>query len=192
MAPSDVKHQQLAPKRVAEQWPGGQTPSVALVLLAAGGSSRMGRPKQLLDYQGQPLLRHSVEQALGSVCRPVRVVLGADAEACRAAIADLPVEFVVNEGWAEGMGSSIRRGVAALLAASDHPEAVVIALCDQPLITSAFLDAMVRLHVERRAPMVAASYDDRPGVPALFARSWFPRLAALDSQAGAKALLQAA
>jgi len=85
MAPSDVKHQQLAPKRVAEQWPGGQMPSVALVVLAAGGSRRMGRPKQLLDYHGQPLLRHSVEQALGSVCRPVTVVLGSDADACRAA-----------------------------------------------------------------------------------------------------------
>src|SRR5215470_17948090 len=97
MAPSDVKHQQLAPKRVAEQWSGGQIPSVALVLLAAGGSTRMGRPKQLLDYRGRPLLRHSVEQALGSICRPVVVVLGADADACRAAIDDRPVTIAFNE-----------------------------------------------------------------------------------------------
>src|SRR5262249_34036859 len=137
MAPSDVKHQQLAPKRAAEQWPGGQMLSVALVLLAAGGSSRMGRPQQLLDYRGQPWLGHSVEQAIGPVGRPVTGVLGSDAAACRAAIADLPVEVVVNDGWADGMGSSIRTGVAAVLAASEQPEAVLITLCDQPLITSA-------------------------------------------------------
>jgi molybdenum cofactor cytidylyltransferase len=199
MAPSDLKHQQLAPKRVAEQWPGGQTPSVALVLLAAGASTRMGRAKQLLEYRGRPLLRHSVEQALGSGCRPVLVVLGAEADACRQAIGDLPVAIAINPDWQEGMGSSIRVGVSALMAQEDsRPEpgraadAVVIALCDQPLISSTFFDALVQRYVERRAPMVAASYDDRPGVPALFARLLFPRLVALDGAAGAKALLQSA
>src|SRR5215475_6610558 len=107
MAPSDLKHQQLAPKRVAEQWAPDQIPSVALLLLAAGGSTRMGRPKQLLEYRGRPLLRHSVEQALGSRCRPVVVVLGAEADACRAAIQDAPVDVMINHAWAEGMGSSI-------------------------------------------------------------------------------------
>jgi molybdenum cofactor cytidylyltransferase len=177
---------------------------VPVLLLAAGGSTRMGRPKQLLDYHGRPLLRHGVEQALGSICRPVIVVLGADAEACRAAIQDLPVEIVINAGWTAGMGSSIRVGMSALLerrtrADSDRAadadadaDAVVIALADQPLISSAFLDSLVRRHAEQRTPMVAASYDDRPGVPALFARALFPRLVALDGQAGAKALLQAA
>src|SRR5690348_4030085 len=104
MAPSDLKHPQLAPKRVAEQ----DSSAIPVLLLAAGNSTRMGRPKQLLDYRGRPLLRHSVEQALGSACRPVMVVLGAEADACRAAIGDLPVEIVVNADWAEGMGSSIR------------------------------------------------------------------------------------
>ena len=189
-------------KRVSEQWagadptdPAAPAPAVALLLLAAGGSTRMGRPKQLLEYGGQPLLRHSVEQALASRCRPVVVVLGADADACRAVIDDLPVQIVLNHDWAQGMGSSIRAGMSALAAGETGesvPEAVLIALCDQPLISSAFLDALVQLHVEQHAPMVAASYDNRPGVPALFARALFPRLAALDGQAGAKALLQAA
>jgi molybdenum cofactor cytidylyltransferase len=176
--------------------PDSRFPSVALLLLAAGGSTRMGRPKQLLDYRGRPLLRHSVEQALGSRCRPVVVVLGADAGACRAVIRDLPVEIVVNEDWTQGMGSSIRAGITALQergeATHEGAQAAVIALCDQPLISSAFLDSLVRLHVEQQTPMVAASYDDRPGVPALFARSLFPRLAAIDFNAGAKTLLQAA
>lgn len=156
----------------------------------------MGRSKQLLAYRGRPLLRHGVEQALGSTCRPVIVVLGADADACRAAIQDLPVEVAINAGWAAGMGSSIRVGLSAMLDWSERAgvdaDAVVIALADQPLISSAFLDSLVRLHAARQTPMVAASYDDRPGVPALFARALFPRLAALDGQAGAKALLQTA
>jgi molybdenum cofactor cytidylyltransferase len=162
---------------------------VALLLLAAGGSTRMGRPKQLLEYHGRPLLRHSVEQALGSRCRPIIVVLGADAEACRAAIRDLPVAIAMNENWAQGMGSSIRAGMAAM---PDDADAVVIALCDQPLISSAFLDSLVWRHRREGAAMVAAAYDDRPGVPALFGRTQFPKLAALDGQAGAKALLQGA
>lgn len=193
MAPSDLKHQQLAPKRVAEQW-GAAAPAVPLLLLAAGGSTRMGQPKQLLEYRSRPLLRHAVEQALGSVCRPIIVVLGADADACGAAIDDVPVEKVINAGWEAGMGSSIRAGMSAISTNADaaNADAVVIALCDQPLISSAFLDSLVRAHIDRGAPMVAASYDDRPGVPALFARSLFPKLAALDGQAGAKALLQAA
>jgi molybdenum cofactor cytidylyltransferase len=165
---------------------------VALLLLAAGGSTRMGRPKQLLDYHGRPLLRHSVERALGSRCRPVIVVLGSDADACAAVLHGLPVETVVNEDWMQGMGSSIRAGIAAVQARAPAAPAVVIALCDQPLISSAFLDQLVRTQIEQQAAMVAASYDDRPGVPALFAQSLFPRLALLDVQAGAKALLQAA
>jgi molybdenum cofactor cytidylyltransferase len=207
-----MKHQQLAPKRVAGaiyrkrpraprvppamsvHSPDLSPSAVAILLLAAGGSTRMGRPKQLLEYHGRPLLRHSVEQALGSHCRPVVVVLGADAEACRAAIQGLPVETVLNEEWMQGMGSSIRAGVAALTARATgpEPEAVVIALCDQPLISSAFFDRLAQLHRDEQAPMVAASYDDRPGVPALFARALFPRLAAIEVQAGAKALLHAA
>ena len=186
-------------KRVSEQWvgtgptdPAAPASGVTLLLLAAGGSTRMGRPKQLLDYGGRPLLRHSVEQALGSRCRPVIVVLGAEADACRAIIEDLPVQMVVNHDWAQGMGSSIRAGMSAVAPDGSNADAVLIALCDQPLISSAFLDSLVQLHVEQRAPMVAASYDNRPGVPALFARPLFPRLAALDGQAGAKALLQTA
>jgi molybdenum cofactor cytidylyltransferase len=164
---------------------------VALLTLAAGGSTRMGRPKQLLEYHGRPLLRHSVEQAVGSCCRPVIVVLGADAEACRATLRDLPVAIIVNEDWQQGMGSSIRAGMAALQERAPDAQAVVITLCDQPLISPALIDQLVRLHVQNDAPMVAASYDDQPGVPALFARSLFPQLAALDVNAGAKAVLRA-
>lgn len=167
-------------------------PPAALVLLAAGGSTRMGRPKQLLDYHGRPLLRHSVEQALGSHCRPIVVVLGSDAEACRAAIHGLAVEAVFNEDWGQGMGSSIRAGIAAVQERAPTASAVVIALCDQPLISSTFFDRLVRTHIEQESAMVAAAYDDHPGVPALFGRSLFSRLAALDVHAGAKALLQAA
>ena len=168
--------------------------SVALLLLAAGGSTRMGCPKQLLDYHGRPLLRHSVEQAVGSRCHPIIVVLGSDADACAAVLHGLPpaVATAINEDWMQGMGSSIRVGLAAMQERAPEARALVIALSDQPLITSAFLDRLVRVHLEQDASMVAASYDDQPGVPALFARSQFSRLAALDVHTGAKALLQGA
>jgi molybdenum cofactor cytidylyltransferase len=165
---------------------------VGLLTLAAGGSTRMGRPKQLLEYHGRPLLRHSVEQALDSRCRPVIVVLGADATACRATLRDLAVQIIVNEDWELGMGSSIRVGMAALQERAPDVQAVVITLCDQPLIAPSLIDQLVELHLQNDAPMVAASYDDHPGVPALFARSHFAQLATIDVNAGAKTLLRAA
>jgi molybdenum cofactor cytidylyltransferase len=187
MAPDSSDSADLSPSSPDRR--DSRVPAVPLLLLAAGGSTRMGRPKQLLEYRGRPLLRHSIEQALGSICRPVIVVLGADADACRAVMQDLPVTIVINAEWAMGMGSSIRAGMSAV---PPHADAVVIALADQPLISSAFLDSLVRHHADGPKPMVAASYDDRPGVPALFARALFPTLAALDGQSGAKTLLQAA
>jgi molybdenum cofactor cytidylyltransferase len=168
------------------------TYAVGLLTLAAGGSTRMGRPKQLLEYLGRPLLRHTVEQVIESHCRPVVVVLGADATACRATLRDLAVQIIVNEDWELGMGSSIRTGMAALLEHAPDVQAVVITLCDQPLIAPTLIDQLIQLHLQNDAPMVAASYDDHPGVPALFARSLFPQLSAIDVTAGAKTLLRAA
>jgi CTP:molybdopterin cytidylyltransferase MocA len=127
--------------------------SVAAIVLAAGASTRLGegRSKQLLRYQGRTLLRHSVEQALASACRPVIVVLGAEVERCQRELAGLDVHVTINPAWADGMGSSIRAGMTALVTAAPDARAVVITLCDQPLVGSAFLDRLVqRYQVEQR------------------------------------------
>jgi molybdenum cofactor cytidylyltransferase len=162
----------------------------AIIVLAAGGSTRLGRPKQLLAYHGRTLLRHSVEQALASACRPVIVVLGAEAEACTQAIAGLDVRIAINAAWADGMGSSIRVGMTALLREAPDTSAVVIMLCDQPLVTGAFLDELARLHADTGRSTIAAEYAGQPGVPALFARARFDELARLDGASGAKRLLR--
>jgi molybdenum cofactor cytidylyltransferase len=171
---------------------------VAAIVLAAGASTRLGagRSKQLLRYQGRTLLRHSVEQALASSCRPVIVVLGAEVERCQRELAGLDVQVALNPSWAEGMGSSIRAGMTALAAAAPGARAVVITLCDQPLVTGAFIDRLAERYLAEAgdsgmgAPTVAAEYDGQPGVPALFPRSRFAELSRLDGAAGARRLLR--
>lgn len=163
--------------------------NVAAIILAAGGSSRLGRPKQLLPYKGSTLLRHAVETALASRCRPVVVVLGANAPESRAAIEDLPATLVLNENWQAGMGSSIATGIAALAGeARGAADAVLVMLCDQPNLTSAHLDRLTDSFLAG-AEIVASEYAGTLGVPALFSRPYFFELAALDPTQGAKPLL---
>ncbi len=162
---------------------------IGIVVLAAGGSTRMGEPKQLLRYEGMTLLGRAVSVALGSRCRPVVVVLGAGADGARAEV-DPRARVVVNEAWAEGMGSSIRCGVAALGEAA----AAVVTLCDQPFVTSELIDRLVEAHLDGGALVVASEYDaagERTrGVPALFDRALFPELLALSGAQGAKRVVE--
>lgn len=163
--------------------------SVGIVILAAGASTRMGMPKQLLVYQGRSLLRHAVETAIASVCRPVIVVLGADLERLQHEIKDLTVQVIENPRWAEGMGSSIQVGINALEAASDKVKAAVIALCDQPLISSQTLTGLVEAYYSIGKPIVASEYRGARGVPALFSRELFSELMALKGDQGAKQVI---
>lgn len=161
----------------------------ALMILAAGASTRLGRPKQLLRFRGRTLLRHAAETALASVCRPVVVVLGAFAERLSRELAGLPVTVAVNLQWNEGMSSSIRAGLKALAPERDGPDAVVIMLCDQPLVSAQFLDRLVAIHQSTGKGIVAAEYGGEGGVPALFSRAYYPDLAALSGSRGAKPLI---
>jgi len=161
----------------------------AVLLLAAGGSTRMGAPKQLLPWRGVPLVRHQAETALAAGLGPVLVVVGAHAQACREALLGLPVAIVGNDAWREGIASSIRVGLAAALAADPALASVLLLLGDQPHAGPELLCALARA---RRPGDVAAATDDgeRLGPPALFARPLFASLAALRGDAGARALLR--
>lgn len=163
--------------------------TVGLLLLAAGSSSRLGRSKQLVRFEGQSLLRRAAQAAVGSGCSPVVVVLGAQAEAHLPELEGLPVQVVLNPHWAQGMGSSLRCGMEALSQAPGV-EAVVVAVCDQPHVRAEHLAALVQAWRTHGQPMVAAEYAGTVGVPALFHRSLFAELATLPPQAGAKAVLQ--
>lgn len=159
------------------------------ILLAAGTSSRMGQPKQLLDWHGQPLVRHVAATALASQLDGLVVVLGAVAPAVRATLTDLagPLQFVTCPDYAEGQAASLRCGLAALPAGT---QAALILLVDQPLVTTALINHM--LSDWRRDPVALAlipRYQGQRGNPVLLAASLLPELAALQGDRGARVIL---
>ena len=161
--------------------------SFGVVLLAAGGSSRLGRAKQLLPYLGRTLVEHAARTALASGAAEVVVVVGAESAAVREALRGLRVRIVQNDAWAEGMGGSIARGVAAL---GEEIDAAVVALGDQPRITPAHLRTLAERVRESGKPIVASSYDGVLGAPCAFDRSEFARLRALSGDVGARHLVR--
>ena len=161
----------------------------ALILLAAGGSTRMGKTKQLLPYRGVTLLRHAASIALSSRCGPVAVVIGSQAAQMRRELDGLPVRIASNPAWANGMGGSIRVGLSMLLADA-RPPAVVIMLCDQPAVSADTLNRLVDRHESNRAPIVASAYDGIVGVPALFDGTMFEELLQLDDAGGARQVIR--
>ena len=169
-----------------------QLATVGLLLLAAGSSSRLARPKQLLPYQGQTLLRHAAEVAAASPCRPLVLVTGALHDELLPEIDGLPFHVVRNDAWADGMGGSIAAGLQELESAFEvhNVDAVVVMLCDQPLLTPELIGELIVQFQATNQPVVASAYAGTQGVPALFGREVFPQLLALRGAAGARELLQ--
>jgi molybdenum cofactor cytidylyltransferase len=161
---------------------------VATILLAAGGSSRLGQPKQLLRFGNSTLLRHAAETALAANLGPVIVVLGAVEEKCRATLAGLPATILTNPAWEEGMGSSIAMGMQAVDDASHR--AVIVMLCDQPAVTPAMLRALEHHQCSTGAPIVASDSAGVLGPPAFFCANHFAGLRRLRGHQGAKSLFQ--
>lgn len=158
------------------------------LLLAAGTSSRMGQAKQVLDWHGQPLVRHIAQQALSSVLDGLVVVVGAAAAATRAALTGLELVIVENCDYASGQASSLQAGLAALPAAT---EAIVVLLVDQPLITPEIINTLVVAY--RAEPTVMAilpRYQGQRGNPVLLSRVLFAALQELKGDIGARELLQ--
>jgi molybdenum cofactor cytidylyltransferase len=160
-----------------------------VAVLAAGASTRMGTPKQLLIYQGKTLIRRAVETALASVCDPVVVVLGANAVAVGNEL-ELPVVVARNPEWETGMSSSVRVGLETLLATDRGMDGVVMMLCDQPFVTPELIDRLVERRRQTRKSIVATDYHRTYGVPALFASELFPELADLTGDHGARRIIQ--
>jgi molybdenum cofactor cytidylyltransferase len=165
----------------------------AAILLAAGSSSRLGQPKQLVELHGESLLTRAVRAAHQAGAVPIWVVLSpAMAEVGRAALAagdaSMNVVVVENSAAAEGMGGSLRAGMRALLHAKTIPARVLLLVCDQPLVTAAHL----RLLLATPSPhgIVAAAYGGRTGVPAVFRREHYAALAQARGDSGARELLR--
>ena len=160
---------------------------IGLILLAAGQAKRMGSPKQLLEFNGVPMLRLATESALASLCHPITIVTGANAKAVSEVLANLPVNIIYNRDWEQGIGTSIRIGINSLL--DYNVDAAIVALADQPLLTTVTFDRLVESYQLHQLPIVASQYHDTLGVPALFERSLFPRLLDLPPDKGCKNLI---
>ncbi len=171
---------------------------LAAIVLAAGQSRRLGQPKQLVELEGEPLLRRAVRLAMDAGCSPVVVVLGACDQPCREVLAGLsPAQLciVINPDWAEGMSTSLRAGVHALevspgASPTDQSASVLIMVCDQVHITSTSLQRLLTAHTESHTPVTAARYAGRLGVPAIFRAELLPALATLTGDQGARRLLE--
>jgi molybdenum cofactor cytidylyltransferase len=159
---------------------------VAAVVLAAGAARRYGALKQLLPWGTGTMLSQVVDTALASGARPVVVVLGSQAEACRSALGDRPVMVVINPAWARGQSSSLQAGLAAL---PGNVMAALFPLADQPQVTVATLDALIERHRASLAPVVWPAYRGQRGTPVLFGRELFPELMRLTQDVGGRALL---
>jgi molybdenum cofactor cytidylyltransferase len=161
---------------------------VAAIILAAGGASRFGAPKQLLPWQGGTLLSQVADAALASRADPVIIVLGYQAGTCRAALGDRQVKLVTNPDWQEGQSTSVRAGLDAL---PDNIGAAVFPLADQPAISPSTIDALIARHRATLAPVVWPEYEGQRGNPVLFDRAVFPQLSRLTGDTGGRAVLQA-
>lgn len=160
---------------------------VGIVVLAAGASVRLGRPKQLLQVRGEPLVRRIAKTALRSRADSVAVVLGAFHDAVGAVLADLPVTLAFNGAWADGMAGSLQTGLAALPPGTG---AALFLTCDQPAVDARILNRLIRAAGEDPLARVACAYGQTVGIPALFGKGWFPRFRDLSGDRGAKVLLE--
>lgn len=160
---------------------------IAAVVLAAGRSSRLGRPKQLLPLGTRPLLQHVIDAAATSAVDTTVVVLGAAYEEVTAAIT-LPgaADVVLNRRYEQGLSTSLRRGLAAL---GPDVAAAVVLLGDQPTVSAGVVDALVTAHRRTRREIVRATYDGEPGHPVLLARGVWAAAARVRGDRGARQLL---
>jgi molybdenum cofactor cytidylyltransferase len=165
--------------------------NTAVLLLAAGASSRMGQPKMLLTYQGKTLLEHLIAAAT-AVSDPVFVVTGEHHTAIAPVLQAAPAQLIHHPQWQEGMGSSIAAGVQGILAAGYTPDEIIIAVCDQPFVDGELLRMLVITKYESAKDLVACAYSNTIGTPALFDKKYFQALLALKGQQGAKGILQQA
>ncbi|MEO1052355.1 MAG: nucleotidyltransferase family protein [Bacteroidota bacterium] len=165
-------------------------PNIGAILLAAGNSSRMGRPKQQLTVNNQPLLRRTTQIISVVGLDEVLIVLGAFADQHRELVHGLDVEVIENAAWAQGMGGSLKHGLKALLAHKPDLDAVIISVCDQPYLSVEVFHQLINKYQERNCKIVASAYAGINGVPTLFDQRLFDQLLGIDDGAGAKRIIK--
>jgi len=164
--------------------------NIPVIFLAAGGSERMGHPKQLLPWGNQTLIEHQINTLLKTE-KPVNVVLGAHAEQIIPIIEKFNIEIIINNSWEMGMGTSVNAGIKYVTENCPDSEGVLIALLDQPLITAEYLKKVLdSFQPEKQQIVVSAAQSGWKGAPTIFDKHYFEELKNLDGDKGAKTILQ--
>lgn len=167
----------------------GSPKNIPAIILAAGESTRMKQPKQLLPWGNSTLLGHTIGVAQKSNADEVYVVLGANARKIGREISKATTTVIINEDWRLGIGSSISRASHYLLNTGKTYRALLFMLCDQPLIDAAYLNEMLYAWGTANKKIIATAYGQGQGVPALFHKMYIPELMALEGDSGAKEVI---
>jgi molybdenum cofactor cytidylyltransferase len=167
----------------------GSKDHIGAVILAAGESSRFGGPKQLVEFRGKSLIRRITDSAMEAGCSPIVVVIGSEGEKVFRELEGTNVTNIENEIWQQGMGSSIRAGIRHLVDNARDIDAAILLVCDQPAVDAHPIVRLIRLRETTKKDIIASSYANTLGVPALFARSLFFELLSLGDRAGAKSII---
>ncbi len=165
--------------------------AIPIMVLAAGPSSRLGTPKQLLSFQKETLLHRVASKAVDSRVGPVIIVLGSHAEEISATVSHLPVHILIHPDWERGMGSSIKAGLQFAMNRFAGTPAVIISVCDQFFLEARHLRQLKKKFIANASELVAARYANGVGVPCLFSKKFFPALMELSDDQGAKRIILA-
>ena len=162
----------------------------AVVIIAAGESKRFGSPKQLLLLDKDTMLNRLIKMVQKAVDFPIYLVLGANAKKIKAQLPNVSLNIVENTEWQEGMGSSIRIGVQAVIDSANKHDGVLILVCDQPYLSESSIKDLIALQAINNTAIAASFYANIAGTPALFHQSVFSDLLALKGDQGAKRIIQ--
>lgn len=160
-----------------------------IVILAAGSSSRLGQPKQLLSYKNTSLLKNTITEASPVTNTAVIVVTGSNHELIEKEITDPEIKTIFNPDWELGMSSSITKGLKELLRSYPDIEKCIFAVCDQPFVTTKVFENLISKHEKTEKGIIASAYSETLGTPVLFHKKYFTELLQLKGQEGAKKMI---
>lgn len=163
---------------------------VGVVILAAGSSSRLGQPKQLIKYKNKPLLQNIIDHSQVLSFKSKVLILGAHAEEIQKNINTGEFKVFINEEWKEGIASSIRKGVRCSLEITPDLEHILFELSDQPFVTNELILELMDTHIQQGKTITGCRYNNTIGVPAIFSKHLFQELCLLEGDSGAKVLIK--
>ena len=164
----------------------GTKTKIEVLIMAAGASRRLGQPKQLVEYKGQTLIRRIVQETLTAEIGNITVITGFNHDEVEKEIHDLKVNVFYNEEWEEGLGASIRNGLKEVLTKKPDTNAILLAMVDQPFVTTSHLKKLVRAYDSSRPMIIASAYSSTFGVPVLIDSYYFGMMEELKGDEGGK------